>query len=107
MKTYLMNFIKDPLFWVPVLLGGIAFPVGATLLNPFSISNAILDWIEFSATVIYFGISILIASILILRKEFKKAPRIMLGTIIGYSLVFLEIFLLLGVACAIDVGHCL
>jgi hypothetical protein len=107
MKTHLLNFIKDPLFWVPALLGGLALPVELLFYELFSINYAILGWLEFSATVIYFGISILVVIILILRKEFIKIPRIVLGTIIGYLLVFLEMFLLLGLACAIDVGHCL
>ena len=107
MKTYLKNFIKDPLFWVPILLGGTALPAELLLYELFSINYAILGWLEFSATVIYFGISTLIAVILILRKEFKRIPRIILGTIIGYFLVFIAIFLLLGIACAIDVANCI
>lgn len=102
-----MNFIKDPLFWIPTILGGVALPIELFFYELFSINYAILGWLESSATVIYFGISILIAIILVLRKKFKKIPRLILGTVIGYSLVFLEVFLLLGVACAIDVANCI
>lgn len=88
---------KVSVFIIPVLLGGIAFPIGIWLTNSFSGIN--IGWVFVIESVIYYGVGLSLSVLFWFKKQHSNLWFLIAGLLGGTILCYLVINLIFALAC--------